>query len=152
MAKGPTLLTRFALGLGAGLLGATAMLVSQKIEIRATGRKPSDTPAKAVETLTGLTARDEERRSQLSTAAHFAFGTALGAGLVALDRVPTPFRTPLFAAGAWLVGTGVLVALDVSDPPTEWSAGALATDIGHHAVYAASASAAYGIGRRLVAD
>ncbi|USI72243.1 hypothetical protein [Sphingomonas morindae] len=142
-------LARIGLALGAGLAGAAVMLVSQKIEMKASGRAPSDTPAKAIETLAGFELYDEAAEARLSTFGHFAFGTGLGLGLAAIDRVPEPWRTLVFASGCWAIGTGTLVGLGVSEPPTRWGATALATDLGHHAVYAAASASAYAAGKAL---
>jgi hypothetical protein len=136
------------LGLVAGLLGALTMSLSQRAEMAATKRPPSDTPAKAVETISGAEV-PEQAEPPLSTAAHLAFGTSLGLGLAALGKVPEPARGALFFAGAWSAGTALITGLGLSDPPTRWDAKKLATDLGHHAVYAASAAAAFFGLRRL---
>ncbi len=136
-------------GLLAGLIGATVMLGSQKAEMALTGRAPSDTPAKAVEQLTGIDPDGAATEQTLSTAGHFAFGTGLGLGLALLDDVPEPARGALFFAGAWSLGTAVITGLGLSEPPTKWTRTQLATDLGHHLVYAASAAAAFAGLRRL---
>ncbi|WP_294392394.1 hypothetical protein [uncultured Sphingomonas sp.] len=136
------------LGLAAGLVGALAMSGSQKAEMAITGRKPSDTPAKAVEEVTGTDVQDPTAEQSLSTAGHLAFGTALGLGLAAMEKVPEPARTIAFFAAAWGAGTSLITGLGLSDPPTKWDRTQLATDLGHHAVYAASAATAfYGLRR-----
>lgn len=137
------------IGLLAGLAGTLAMSLSQSAEMRLTGRKPSDVPAKAVETLVQQPIEDDDSEKQLSTAAHFAFGTSLGLGLAAMAKVPEPVRGAAFFAGAWATGTTLITSLGLSDPPTRWKARQLATDLGHHAVYAATAAAAFFGLRRL---
>jgi hypothetical protein len=131
------------IGLVAGLVGTLAMSLSQKAEIALTRRPPSKTPAEAIETLTGTEIEDERAEQQLSTAGHLAFGTGLGLGLAALERVPEPARGLAFFAGAWSAGTALITGLGLSDPPTRWDAKKLATDLGHHAVYAAASAAAF---------
>jgi hypothetical protein len=138
------------IGLLAGLAGTAAMSLSQAVEMRLTKRAPSPTPAKAVEALTGVEAPKEATEARLSTAAHIAFGTSLGLGLAAMAKVPEPARGALFLAGSWSAGTALITGLGVSDPPTKWGSRQLATDIGHHAVYAASAALAFVRLRRLV--
>ncbi|WP_162875667.1 hypothetical protein [Sphingomonas crusticola] len=137
------------LGLAAGFVGSLFMMASQKTEMRLTGRAASDTPAEAVETITGSEAADKASQQRLTTAAHFAFGSGLGVGLAALGKVPEPTRGAVFFVGAWGAGTALITVLGLSDPPTKWDAQQLATDIGHHAVYAASAAAAFVALRRL---
>lgn len=138
------------IGLLAGLAGTAAMSLSQAIEMRLTKRAPSPTPAKAVEALAGVEAPKEATEARLSTAAHIAFGTSLRLGLAAMAKVPEPARGALFLAGSWSAGTALITGLGVSDPPTKWGSRQLATDIGHHAVYAASAALAFVRLRRLV--
>jgi hypothetical protein len=141
--------TLAGLGLVAGLVGTLAMTLSQKAEMRLTERAPSDTPAKAIETLAATPVHDDRAEQALSSAGHVAFGTGLGLGLAALAKVPEPARGLTFFAGAWATGTTLINALDLSDPPTRWDARALAIDLAHHAVYAAVAAAAFVGLRRL---
>lgn len=57
---------------------------------------------------------------------------------------------PLFHAGQqiWSAGAAMLPVPKLSPPPWKWTAKSLATDIGHHVVYAtAAASAAHGLER-----
>jgi hypothetical protein len=138
-----------ALGLCAGLIGTLAMTASQKAEIALTGRKPSRTPAQAVETLSGTKPQTDGGEQQLSSAAHLAFGTTLGLGLAALAEVPEPGRGALFLAGAWATGTAITTELGLADPPTRRDARELATDLGHHVVYAVTAALAFAGLRRL---
>jgi hypothetical protein len=141
--------TLAGLGLAAGLVGTLVMSLSQKAEMTLTGREASDTPAKALETIAGAPEQDDRTQQQLSTAGHLAFGTGLGLGLAALSKVPEPARGVAFFAGAWGAGTALITGLGLSDPPTKWDAKKLATDFGHHAVYAAAAAAAFFGFRRL---
>ena len=130
------------LGLAAGLAGALVMLLSQKAEAAITRRGASTTPSKAVEKVSGVDLPESDEQA-LTTPIHLAFGTALGLGLAAMAKVPEPARGALFFAGAWSAGSALVTGLDLSDPPTKWDAKTLAIDLGHHAVYAASAAAAF---------
>ena len=130
------------IGLAAGFAGAVLMLMSQKAEMAITNRDPSTSPSKAVEKVTAVDLSETDEQT-LSTPIHLAFGTALGLGLAALTKVSEPARTGLFFAGTWSAGNGLLVALDLSDPPTRWDAKRLAIDVAHHAVYAAGAAATF---------
>ncbi|WP_420137516.1 PEP-CTERM sorting domain-containing protein [Sphingomonas sp.] len=137
------------IGLIAGLAGTAAMSLSQAIEMRLTKRAPSATPAKAVEAATGVDVPGDKDEARLSTAAHVAFGTGLGLGLAAIEKVPEPSRVALFFLGSWGTGTALITGLGVSKPPTEWDRTELATDLVHHAVYAGSAALAFAGLRRL---
>jgi hypothetical protein len=133
-----------SIGLLAGLAGTIVMTLGQKLEMRLTGREGSDDPAEAVEDLTGEKVEDQRQKQALTNAVHFAYGTALGTTLAALDGVKEPARTALFFAGAWGLGALIETWLHPDQPVTQWDAQQLATDIGHHIVYAAAASFAYG--------
>lgn len=141
--------TLAGLGLTAGLAGTIVMTLGQTAEMRLTKRRASTVPAKAIEKITDTRLRNPDSEKQLSTAAHVAFGTSLGLGLAALSKVPEPARGAAFFAGAWGAGTALVTGLGLSDPPTKWGTKKLATDLGHHAVYAASAAAAFFGLRRL---
>jgi len=136
-------------GLLAGLAGSLVMLASQRAEMRLTKREGSDIPAEAVEKLSGIDVEDRSTEHQLSTAAHFAFGTGLGLGLAALAKVPEPARGIAFFACAWSAGAALITGLNLSDPPTKWDPAKLAIDLGHHAVYAATAAGTFFGLRRL---
>ncbi|MDO6415721.1 hypothetical protein Q4F19_15125 [Sphingomonas sp. BIUV-7] len=136
------------LGLAAGLAGALLMSLSQRAEMAITDRAPSATPTKAVETLASIDLPESDEQA-LSTPVHLAFGTALGLGLAAMAKLPEPARGGLFFAGAWSAGNALVTGLGLSDPPTKWDAKKLAIDLGHHAVYAAGAAAAFFGLRRL---
>ena len=141
---------RIGLGLAAGLIGTLVMTLGQKAEIALTDRPPSKVPAQAVEKITD-TEVAESREQQLSTAVHFAYGTALGVGLAAMDEVPEPARTALYFAAAWGAGMALLQGLKLEGRPSEWDLSSAAIDGGHHVVYALAAGLAYDGGRRLFA-
>jgi len=138
-----TALLSFPKGLVAGLAGTAVMTAGQKIEMRLTGREGSADPAKAVADLTGEQPENDRQEQSLATAVHFAYGTALGAGLGLLKAVKEPARTAAFFAAAWGMGALVETWLHPDRPPTRWTAQQLATDIGHHLVYAVATGLAY---------
>jgi len=143
---------RIGIGIAAGAVGTLVMTIGQTIEMAITDRPPSATPAKAVEKLTRIelaTAADEQRAS---TPIHWAYGTMLGALLAGLDRIPGPARTGLFFASAWGGGAMLLNALGLAQPPQDQKPRDLVTDIGHHAVYAVSAGAAFALFMSLAED
>jgi hypothetical protein len=134
---------RIGIGLAAGLVGTLVMTLGQKAEMTLTRRPPSTVPAEAVEEVSGveLETKADERRA--STPIHFAYGTALGGALAALDEVPEPARTAVFFALAWGGGAALLTTLGLAKPPTQQKPAEVATDLGHHLVYALAAGAAY---------
>jgi len=136
-------LTVVPTGLLAGLAGTAVMTAGQTVEMRLTGREASTDPAKAVENLTGEEPRDAQGEQALSTAAHFAYGTVLGLTLGLLRDVKEPARTGAFFVGAWGLGVLIETWLHPDQPPPKWNAQQLATDIGHHLVYAVTAAYAY---------
>lgn len=126
----------------AGLAGTAAMTLSQMAEQRVTGRKSSNTPAQAACYLLGFKTRTEAQEHKLADRVHWAYGTTWGLGQLALRRVPEPLRTVLFFGTVWASGAAMLTAAKLSPPPTEWSADSLATDLGHHVVFAAASGLA----------
>ena len=62
-----------------------------------------------------------------------------------LDDVPEPARTAAFFGLAYGGGAALLSGLKLAPPPTEQKPAEIATDVGHHLVYALSAGAAYAL-------
>jgi len=139
----PSAQIALAIGTGvlAGIAGTAAITLSQMIEMKITGRKPSNVPAAAAEKVLDIRAATENDRSSLSQEVHWAYGTLWGLPrgvLSGLGIRSWPASLLHFAA----IFTGALTipaALEVSSPPKEWSAKELATDALHHAVYACAA-------------
>jgi len=130
------------IGLVAGAVGTIVMTLGQRLEMAASGRKPSPAPSKAVEKVTGIEL-DEEAEARASTPIHFAYGTALGAAYAALDGVGEPLRSLGFFAGAYGGGQLLLTELGLAKPPYRQEPVELATEVGHHLVYAAATGLAY---------
>lgn len=132
-------------GLLAGLAGTAAMTLSSSVEARLSGRGTSTTPAQAVERLTGIHPHDDEEQQRLNTAAHWGYGTALGAGrgLLALAGLRGAAAMTAHFALVWGASQGMLPALDVSPPTWRFGARATAIDVLHHVVYATATGLAY---------
>lgn len=132
-------------GLAAGLLGTAAMTVSSTLEMKLTGRGSSDTPAQAAGKVLGVQPRDEVGKQRFSQIAHWGYGTAWGAvrGLLEEAGIRGPAAGVVHFLMVWGAAQAMLPGLGVAPPATEWSAEELATDLLHHAVYAAATSAAY---------
>ncbi len=143
---------KIGVGIAAGLIGTIVMTIGQKAEMALTTRPPSSTPAKAVEKVAGVELETADDKQRASTPIHWAYGTALGAILAGLDRIPEPARTGLFFASAWGGGAMLLNGLGLATPPHRQKSRDLATDISHHAVYALSAGGAYALFRNLAEE
>src|SRR5206468_3695703 len=78
-----TVITR---SITAGFAGTCVLTVSQRIEMRASGRPPSDLPARVAEGLLGISMTGR-RRELAGVAAHWANNTASGLGRAALDAL-----------------------------------------------------------------
>lgn len=132
-------------GLFAGLAGTAAMTLSSTLEMKLAGREASDTPALAAGKVLGVEPRDAESKAKFGNIVHWTYGTAWGAarGLISLTGLRGPAACVAHFAAVWGAAQVMLPALDVAPPATEWSVEQLATDVLHHAVYAAVAGAAY---------
>lgn len=132
-------------GLFAGLAGTAAMTVSSTLEARLSGRGPSTTPAKAVETALDVAPSSEADEQRLNTLAHWGYGTAWGAarGVIGAAGLNGPAAGLVHFAAVWGAQQVVLPALDVAAPTWQYGGEATATDVLHHAVYAAATSVAY---------
>jgi hypothetical protein len=140
---------RVAVGLASGLAATVVMTLGQKLEMALTRRPPSTTPARAVEKVAGVDLDSAEDEKRASTPIHYAYGTALGGTLALLDEVPEPLRTAVFFGLAYGGGAALLSGLDLAPPPTRQKPAEVATDVGHHLVYAVTAGAAYALFTRL---
>jgi hypothetical protein len=131
-------------GLAAGFAGTVALTLSQRIEMRLTGRPPSDLPARVAEGILGI-APTGRRRELVGTAAHWCNNTASGLGRVVLDRAGLR-GTPAAAAGfaLYLGGSALLFArLGLAPPPWRRPPRELAIEAVHAAVWAGVTNAAY---------
>lgn len=124
-------------GAAAGLVGAGAMVVSERLEQAITHRPNSYVPARALLTLIGRHPSDEASPPGWNNIMHWATGGALGAlrGVWAV--------TGIRGAQANLWHTVVRLAFDqtienatgVGAPPASWPAEEKIVDIGHKALY-----------------
>jgi hypothetical protein len=133
------------LGLAAGAAGTAAMTVSTTVEMRLRGRPPSLAPADSIERLTGWAPGSREGRERLGTAAHAAFGTALGLarGAIGALGLREPAASAAFLPVAWAPDLAVVPVLGAADPPWRWGAAELAISAWHHVVYVAAAGVAH---------
>lgn len=132
-------------GLFAGLAGTAVMTVSSTLEASLTGRGPSSTPADGLSAALRVRPDGEAGQQRLNTVAHWGYGTSWGAvrGLLAALGARGPAAGLLYFATVWGGEQAVLPSLSVGSPTPRYGATATATDVLHHAVYAAATSAAY---------
>lgn len=134
-----------AKGTLAGLVGAAAMTVAQRLEMSATGRAPSTVPGEVAARLLGHPEPDVVARLNLPT--HWAHGAAMGPlrGALAGIGLRGVTGSAVFFAMMWAGDAMLYRALGIADRPWRWSPAELATDIGHKALYALVTGAAYDI-------
>ena len=128
-------------GLLAGLAGTAAITSSQMIEMKITGRKPSEAPAKAATKVLDVKAINIQHRPKFSQEVHWAYGTSWGVtrGLLALSGLKGWAATAIHFGA--VMGTAMVMtpALKVAPPVKEWGVKGILTDAMHHAVYALAA-------------
>lgn len=146
MRRSGALACHLGIGLAAGLVGTLAITASQMIEMRLRKRKPSPTPAKAVEKVLGIEPAGPEAEKRLSTLTHFGYGTAWGAfrGLLDSAGVHDPAATALHFAAVEGTAMVMLPALQVAPPVKEWGAQEIAVESLHHLVYVTAVGVTYG--------
>lgn len=132
-------------GLVAGAVGTAVMTVSSTLEARLSGRGASSTPADAVGVVGHLRPADETGEERLNTAGHWGYGAAWGLGRSLLDVVGLrgPVASVIHLGAVLGSEQALLPALGVARPTPAYGATAAATDVLHHAVYAAATGAAY---------
>lgn len=125
-------------GLIAGFAGTIAITLSQTIEMKITGRKPSDTPAKAVKKTLHIEA-EPGKKEELSTELHWVYCAAWGAfrGLPGLTGIDNIAAAAAHIAAVWGTAIAIEPALNIAPQITEWESKDIAVDVFHHIVYAA---------------
>ena len=132
-------------GLLAGLAATAAITLSQMIEMKITGRKPSEAPVKIAKEITGIKPQNEAQKEKVSHEIHWAYGTSWGIargiiGLTGLKGVPAAI---VHFGAIWGTSMIILPKFNASPPITEKDSQAIAIDGLHHAVYAATAGLVY---------
>lgn len=132
-------------GLFAGLAGTAAMTLSQKIEMKFSGREPSTGPGDMVADLLGVEPKGQEERETFSTLVHWTWGTVWGVprGLISLAGLRGG-KAAATHAGVILGGDfWILHALDVAPPPWRMRPEEVGLEVLHKSVLALATSAAY---------
>ncbi|GGQ85342.1 hypothetical protein GCM10010166_64580 [Couchioplanes caeruleus subsp. azureus] len=124
-------------GLVAGLAGAVAMTVAEKLEQRVTGRPDSYVPARVLARLTGLRERPDHRDRRLNLTMHYGQAAALGVvrGVMARAGLRGPWASGMFTVVRLTADQILENATGVGAPPQTWPRGELAVDVLHKAVY-----------------
>ena len=130
--------TAIGIGLIAGLAGTIAMTISQKIEMKITGRKPSDTPAKAAQEVLDIKPVTEGKSGKVSNEVHLVYGTSLGLirgalNLIGLKGLPA---SAIHLATVWGGEMLMLPVLKVAPPITKENPKDIAVEGVHMFVYA----------------
>jgi len=135
----------FGKGLVAGLIGTFAITISQMIEMKITGRKPSSAPRQAAEKVFGVTARDEQSAEKLNNLMHFGYGTSLGAirGLLTLCGLKGISGTLVHILTLQGLSMILLPKMNLAPPAKEWGTKVIITELLHHGVYGVAAGIAY---------
>lgn len=130
--------TAIGVGLLAGLAGTAAITLSQMIEMKITGRKPSTTPEKAVEKTLDIGAVSEEKKGKVSQEVHWVYGTSWGIsrGLMRLAGLKGWAATLAHFSAIWGTALVMLPALKLSKPVQEQPVKTTLIEGLHHAVYA----------------
>lgn len=125
-------------GMLAGLVGAAAMTLTEKVEQRLTGRPDSYVPAVTLGRLLGISDERSEHSSTLNLAMHFGQGALVGIwrAVMAEGGLRGPLASTAFT-GFRLTNDQTLENLTGSGaPPATWPRKELAVDVLHKAVYA----------------
>lgn len=147
----------------AGLAGAVAITIAQMIEMKITGRKPSNAPAEVGGKVLGVEPRgiegeehnleaneneeavEEANEKKFGQFMHWGYGTGWGVcrGLLSLAGIKGPAATALHFGAIWGAELIMIPAMTDSPPATKWGAKALAKDALLHLVYAGAAGAVF---------
>jgi hypothetical protein len=125
-------------GLAAGLAGTVALTLSQRIEMRLSGRPPSDLPAQVAEGLFRISPRGR-RRELVATAMHWINNTSSGLSRAALGAAGLRGAPAVAGTFVLYLGGEALLFRSLGFEP----AALRPVDALHAAVYAATASGAY---------
>ena len=134
-----------ARGLAAGFAGTVALTLSQRIEMRLSGRPPSDLPAQVAEGLFRISPRGR-RRELVATAMHWINNTSSGLSRAALGAAGLRGAPAVAGTFVLYLGGEALLFRSLGFEP----AALRPVDVLHAAVYAAATNAAYELLERRV--
>ena len=124
-------------GAVAGLAGAAAMTLGEKLEQRLTGRPSSYVPARTLAHLLGMSSPDADRWGR-NMAMHYGTGAVAGAlrGLMSASNLRGPLASLMFTEIRLSIDQTLENGTGVGAPPWTWPHDELAIDVLHKAVYA----------------
>lgn len=133
------------IGLLAGIAGTLAITISQKIEMKIDGRKPSDAPVQAASKVLDVKPSHHQQKEKLANEIHWAYGTSWGIarGIIALSGLKGWKASLLHFGAVWGTALVMLPSLKISPPTSKERVKLLAVDGFHHAVYVVTAGCAY---------
>lgn len=125
-------------GLLAGVAGTAVMTGVQALEMKASGRKPSKTPAKAAEKMLEVEPKNERVEQQIAQGVHWLYGTSWGVARAVLPKLGLrgAAASSVHLALVWGTALTMLPALGLAPPVAKWPKKQLLEDLGMHAVYA----------------
>jgi hypothetical protein len=121
------------------------MTLSERVEMRLTGREASNVPAQVAEELTGVEPSTEAGEARLSQGVHWGHGIAMGAlrGAIGLAGARGASATALHYAAFWSGDAALYNALGIAPPPWAWERSELVPDLLHKGVHAVVTGAVY---------
>lgn len=133
--------TAIGVGLIAGLAGTLVMTICQRIDMKISGRKASQTPSNAVREALDIQPVSESKAQEVSNKIHWVYGTSLGMarGFISLFGLNGLAAHSAFFATAWGAELFMLPALKVAPPVTKETPQVIGKDAMFHLVYALSA-------------
>jgi hypothetical protein len=132
-------------GLGAGLIGTTAMTISQKIEQSKTGRAESMVTTEVGAILAKPPLETGAQAAKLGKVVHWTHGITWGAlrGLLALTPLSPLTASALHYAALWGSDALLYRALGIQPLPNKWGTRPLITDLFHKLVLSVVTSAIF---------
>lgn len=132
-------------GMVAGLVGAAAMTVSERVEMAVTRRQASDVPGRVGAKLLRRHPETDAEMQRLSTRVHWGHGIVGGGLRGVLERagITGPVASVAHFAALWGGDASLYAALGIAPGPWDWEQQELAADVLHKGVYAAVTGAVY---------
>lgn len=148
----------------AGIAGTVAITIAQMIEMKISGRGPSNAPAEVGGKVLGVEPRGGEKEGQdkkksnkeensvkeqneekFGQLMHWGYGTGWGVcrGLLSLAGIKGPAATAIHFGAIWGTELVMVPAMTESPPASKWGAKALAKDALLHITYAVAAGAVF---------
>lgn len=126
-----------AVGAAAGVVGAGAMIVSEKLEQAITGRPHSFVPARALLTLLGQNPRDDAQPVIPNHLMHWGTGAAVGAlrGIWAITGIRGHHANIWHTVVRLAFDQTIENATGVGAPPKSWPTPEKVVDTAHKALY-----------------